>query len=457
MMDLETLGGRMTKWWQNEVAVWRGIGRQILRFLGVSSKTDVHRWNQDFPVYLESDLHRAFQAFFPAEGMTVEAKGIDGLIFPGLISRLDALLNTGRLTNFGALGRQAMSTGPDKKQDLEARAAFFVSGGRFPMVFVVECEKGFFPSLSLMGAIPRKDDAVDWAAGLMKRLESWMSENSCLRGQLLRPAFRSGDANKIDILPMANPESFQLAPHLVIELEETFIDFLARTDELEAAGVECQRGLLLCGPPGTGKTSTCRYLKNRLPGYTMITVASDALLTLKDCFDLARRFSPSILVIEDVDGIAQMREPNQANFVLTELMNQMDGLHSRDRVAVLLTSNSWEFLEKALAERPGRVDHIVVYDPPEAGHRRVLLEQFLASLNSQMPLDTLVAQTDGLTPAQLKEIVKRAAVASMRRDPENAWTRELRAEDLRRSVETVRVSPLARTRKTIGLNLRKVK
>ncbi|MBI2943686.1 MAG: ATP-binding protein [Candidatus Wallbacteria bacterium] len=428
-----------------------GIGGQVLCFLGVVAKNEVHRWNHTFQPYHHADLCRAFRDYLPARGFHVEPYGIDGLVFPGMVSKLDALINTGPFSEFSAVGRFSLATGPEQHEEMASRAAFFVSGGDFPYVFVIDSEQGFFPSLTLMGATPKKQGAVEAAAGLMKEIEAWIIDESCLRGQLLRPLFRPGEAAKVDILPMANSDSFELQPELVSELEETFLDFLSRREELEEAGIECQRGLLLCGPPGTGKTSTCRYLKQRLPDHTMILVASEALLTLKECFDLARRFSPAILVIEDVDGIAQMRDSNQANWVLGELMNQMDGLQARDQVAVLLTSNSWEFLEKALAERPGRVDHILVYDAPDAVHRRVLLGRFLGSLLPELPVEALVPLTDGLTPAQLKEVVKRAAVASMRRYPPHTWSRSLHAEDLRHSVDSVRTSPLARTRRTIGL------
>lgn len=447
---------RAREWFRGELDHVRGIGGQLLKFLRVSSKKDVHRWNKTFPVYHHADLCRAFRDFFATKGMQVTVRGISNLVFPGGYPSLDSLINTGAFSQFGSVGKQVFETAPEQSEELVTRAAFFVGGGPYPLVCLIHCENTFMPVLELLGAAPQLPEAVEWAGNLMDQLDEWLINESCLRRHILRPSFRPGEAVRIEFVPVSTDATFQLSPELQEELEETFLDFLERRETLERAGIDCQRGLLLCGPPGTGKTSTCRYLKTRLPDHTMVVVGTESLLALKDCFDLARRFAPSILVIEDVDGIAQLREPNQTNWVLGELMNQMDGLQARDRVAVLLTSNSWEFLEKALAERPGRVDHIVLYGPPATEHRRVLLGRFLGSLELEIPLDNLVEMTDGMTPAQLKEVIKRASVASLRRSGDAQWSRRLWAQDVTKAVASVRTSPLSKARRPIGLDLKAV-
>jgi ATP-dependent 26S proteasome regulatory subunit len=172
---------------------------------------------------------------------------------------------------------------------------------------------------------------------------------------------------------------------------------------------------------------------------------------LRDCFEMARRFAPSILVIEDVDTLPQLRDPALGNQVLGELMNQMDGLAGRDDVAVILTSNSWEFLEKAITERPGRIDQILMFEPPGREHRRVLLARLTEKLSREAALDRLVELTDGLTPAQIKELVKRAAVASLRRSGTAAWERAVTEADFDRSFQGLSSGPIARSHRPIGL------
>jgi len=165
--------------------------------------------------------------------------------------------------------------------------------------------------------------------------------------------------------------------HLVLpgatldQIERHVIGIAAHGARLRAAGQHLKRGVLLYGPPGTGKTHTVRYLLSRLPNLTAFILSGQALQLIGQACGLARLLQPSIIVLEDIDLIAADRSfgPMGANPLLFEVLNQIDGLGDDVDVTFLLTTNRVDILERALAERPGRVDAAVEIAPPDAGGR----------------------------------------------------------------------------------------
>lgn len=127
--------------------------------------------------------------------------------------------------------------------------------------------------------------------------------------------------------------------------------------------------MLLYGPPGTGKTHTVRYLLSELTSLTTFVLSGRSLSLIGQACALARVFQPSMVVMEDIDLIAGDRSfgPVGANPLLFEVLNQIDGLGDDVDVTFLLTTNRVDILERALAERPGRVDAAVEIAPPDRG------------------------------------------------------------------------------------------
>jgi SpoVK/Ycf46/Vps4 family AAA+-type ATPase len=97
------------------------------------------------------------------------------------------------------------------------------------------------------------------------------------------------------------------------------------------------------------------------------------------------------------------------------------------------------------------VDHVVLYSAPDEAQRRSLLEHFSSDLTFAFTAQLGAELTDGLTPAQIKEAIKQAAVSSLGRGQPEAWDRLLREEEFRESVTAVRCSALARVKRPIGV------
>ncbi|MGV8966454.1 MAG: ATP-binding protein [Cellulomonas sp.] len=181
---------------------------------------------------------------------------------------------------------------------------------------------------------------------------------------------------------------------------------------LLASGQHLKRGLLLYGPPGTGKTHTVRYLLACTPGVTVVQLTGAALHLIAEACSVARALEPSMVIIEDVDLIAEDRGayPGQ-HPLLFQLLNEMDGLVEAADVVFVLTTNRADLLEPALAARPGRVDQAIELGLPDVVARRALLELYRSTLDLDVAhLEAIAERTAGVTASFLKELLRRAAV-----------------------------------------------
>ena len=155
------------------------------------------------------------------------------------------------------------------------------------------------------------------------------------------------------------------------QVERHVMGIAAHSERLLAAGQHLKRGVLLYGPPGTGKTHTVRFLLSQLPGVTAFILSGQALGLIGLACTMARLLQPSIVILEDVDLIAPDRSfgPAGGHPLLFKVLNQIDGLSNDVDVTFVLTTNRVDILERALSERPGRVDAAVEIAPPDAPGR----------------------------------------------------------------------------------------
>jgi len=183
-------------------------------------------------------------------------------------------------------------------------------------------------------------------------------------------------------------------------------------DRLLAARQHLKRGLLLYGPPGVGKTHTLRYLVGQLTDVTIVELTGEALSLIGTACSVARTLQPSMVVVEDVDLIAEDREMfGGGHSLLFQLLNEMDGLVDDADVVFVLTTNRPAVLESALAARPGRVDQAVALELPDAEARRRLFRLYQGGLEVDASrLDAVVERTDGVTASFLKELLRRGAL-----------------------------------------------
>jgi hypothetical protein len=209
-----------------------------------------------------------------------------------------------------------------------------------------------------------------------------------------------------------------ILPEAVLErIERHALGVAAHRDALLKVGQHLKRGLLLYGPPGTGKTHTTRYLVTHMTGYTCLILTGRALHGIGAAADLARALQPSVVVLEDVDLVAEERSMGPGSSpVLFDLLDAMDGAAADADLLFMLTTNRADLLEPALAARPGRVDVAVEIDLPDADARRRLLTLYGRSLPlklSSEETNDVVERTEGVTASFLKELLRRAMLEGL--------------------------------------------
>jgi ATP-dependent 26S proteasome regulatory subunit len=128
-----------------------------------------------------------------------------------------------------------------------------------------------------------------------------------------------------------------------------------------------------------------------------------------------------MVILEDVDLVAMDRDYEPTNAILFELLNGMDGLDEDHDILFVLSTNRADLLEPALAARPGRIDQAVELPLPDAGGRRRLLELYGEGLELELgDVDTLIADLEGVSPAFIRELLRRAALISAEATPDGA-------------------------------------
>lgn len=296
--------------------------------------------------------------------------------------------------------------------------------------------------------------AVAEAQAVHSRLDELRSELNVYRGHVLEVGLSpmGGVTLEFAAVPDTDREDVVLPEEVLLRVERHALGVAVHRDALLSAGQHLKRGLLLYGPPGTGKTHTMRYLIGRLAGYTRLVLMGRALHAIGSASELARDLQPAVMVLEDVDLVAEDRSFGPGSSpVLFELLNAMDGAAADADLLFVLTTNRADLLEPALAARPGRVDVAIEIDLPDSDARRRLLALYSRSIPirlTETEASQIVERTEGVTASFIKELLRRAMLEGLAEDPSTA---AITATHTMRALEDLLDSGQQLTRSLLGV------
>ena len=202
------------------------------------------------------------------------------------------------------------------------------------------------------------------------------------------------------------------------------VDFLKNPDKFNKMGAKIPRGVLLCGQPGTGKTLIAKAIAGEanvpfisMSGSEFIEMfAGLGASRVRKLFEKARKVSPCIIFIDEIDAIGSRRNSSggaesENNQTLNQLLVEMDGFDTDETIIVLAATNRPEMLDKALL-RPGRFDRRITIGLPDMRGREAILGIHAKGkcLADDVNLKSIAEDTAGFTGAELANILNEAAI-----------------------------------------------
>jgi proteasome regulatory subunit len=223
------------------------------------------------------------------------------------------------------------------------------------------------------------------------------------------------------------------------EVREAVEDPLVNPEKFEAVGVEPPSGVLLHGPPGTGKTMLAKAVANQTDA-TFIKMAGSELVRkfigegsrlVRDLFELADQNEPAIIFIDEIDAVAAKRTDSKTSGdaevqrTMMQLLSEMDGFDERGDVRIIAATNRFDMLDSAIL-RPGRFDRLIEVPEPDQEARERILDIHAAEMNvaEEVDFSDLARRTDGFSGAQLASLTTEAGMFAIRDDRD-----EVRRED----------------------------
>ncbi|MDP9251395.1 MAG: ATP-dependent zinc metalloprotease FtsH, partial [Chloroflexota bacterium] len=239
------------------------------------------------------------------------------------------------------------------------------------------------------------------------------------------------------------------------ELAEV-VEFLKYPEKFSSLGARIPRGVLLVGPPGTGKTMLARAVAGEA-GVPFFSISGSEFVEMfvgvgasrvRDLFDQAKRNAPCIVFIDEIDAVGRQRgaglggSHDEREQTLNQILVEMDGFDTGTNVIVLASTNRPDVLDPALL-RPGRFDRQVVLDRPDIKGRRAILDVHVRGKPIDKNVELLrVAQiSPGFSGADLANVVNEAAILAARRNKKT-----IGQIDFEEALEKVALGPERRSR-----------
>ena len=234
------------------------------------------------------------------------------------------------------------------------------------------------------------------------------------------------------------------------DLQEV-VEFLKYPKKFANVGARIPKGVLLVGPPGTGKTMLARAVAGEA-NVPFFSISGSEFVEMfvgvgasrvRDLFAKAKKNAPCIIFVDEIDAVGRRRGSgmggghDEREQTLNQILVEMDGFEQGQNVIVLAATNRADVLDPALL-RPGRFDRRVNIDLPDRNDRKAILKVHFAKkpVSANVDLDALAAKSAGSSGADLANIANEAAIVAARHN-----RREINNEDLTAAFEKVAIGP----------------
>jgi hypothetical protein len=304
-----------------------------------------------------------------------------------------------------------LDIGPDDKVAVPGRLVVFFPAGTLAdaALCVTIDDRHWQREFAILSAQAHKEVAEKTLEAFRARLKT--HENP-LRGRVLEACVNDGCVRITATAAITSDRGGLILPDDVWQEIDVFLaSATSRRDLLKSLGLGTNRGLLIAGPPGVGKTHLVRVIAAELAGrYTTILADANAMRhTIAELYAESDTFGPTLVVLDDIDLVLGHRDSSGTNTSLADFLSTLDGVRQRDDILTIATTNDPKSLDPA-AQRSSRFDMVVTLPMPDAASRARILERHLGPLNLPLDFSTLAEGLEGATGADVKEVVRRAVL-----------------------------------------------